>query len=165
MMNPTTTLLRSTVTLVPSESGKHYFIDDHRAGEIPLDLLRQHLHALRHAERQSLDQARLVACLAGDGNLLSCVVEAPDPAAVLRWHTLQGLPCGEIRPTDWARRSPQTGHRAPAGHSSRPVQPRRPLRLLFGQTPPSRSEPSGIAGFDHLRSTDSSRPEPDPTQG
>ena len=110
MNNPATTLLRSSVTcrLVPIASGKRYFIDDHRAGEIPLDLLRQHLHALRHAERQSPGQARLVACLAGDSNLLSCVVQAPHPAAVQRWRTLQGLPCGEIRATDWARKAPSS---------------------------------------------------------
>ena len=105
MNHTTTTLRRSSVAdrWVPTEAGTRYFIDDHRADEIPIDLLRNHLYALRHAERQSLGQAHLVACLAGDGDLLSCVVEAPDPAAVLRWHTLQGLPCGEIRPTDWAR--------------------------------------------------------------
>ena len=104
-MNTTTaTLLLGSVAdrLVPTEAGTRYFIDDHRADEIPVDLLRNHLYALRHAERQSVGQAHLVACLAGDGNVLSCVVEAPDTAAVLRWHTLQGLPCGQIRPTNWA---------------------------------------------------------------
>ena len=104
MNDTTTTLLRSCVPyrLVPTESGTRYFIDDHRAGELPVELLRHHLRALRHAEPQRLGQAHLVAWLAGDGDLLSCVVEAPDPAAVLRWHTLQGLPCGQIRPTNWA---------------------------------------------------------------
>jgi hypothetical protein len=43
---------------------------------------------------------------AGDGNFLSCVLEAPDAEAVLRWHTLQGLPCGEIHPIDWGTRAP-----------------------------------------------------------
>ena len=106
MSHTATTLLRSCLPcrLVPADSAKRYFIDDHRAGELPVDLLRQHLHALRHAEPQSLGEARLVACLAGDGNLLSCVVEAPDAAAVLRWHTLQGLPCGEIRRLTGPRR-------------------------------------------------------------
>jgi|SRR5947209_6253580 len=105
MNHTTTTLLLSCVAgrLVPAESGKRYFIDDHRAGEMPLEVLRHHLHVLRDAEPQHVGQAHLVACLAGDGTLLSCVVEAPDPAAVQRWHALQGLPCGEIRPTDWVR--------------------------------------------------------------
>ena len=107
MHDTTTTLPRSNVPyrVVPTESGTRHFIDDHRAGELPVELLRHHLRALRHAEPQRVGQAHLVAWLAGDGDLLSCVVEAPDPAAVLRWHTLQGLPCGQIRTTDWARRA------------------------------------------------------------
>lgn len=104
MNDTTTTLLLSCVRyrLVPTELAKRYFIDDHRAGELPVELLRHHLRALRLGMPQHVGQAHLVACLAGDGDLLSCVVAAPDPAAVLRWHTLQGLPCGQIRPTNWA---------------------------------------------------------------
>jgi hypothetical protein len=122
MNDTTTTLLRSCVPYrpVPTELANRYFMDDHRAGELPLELLRQHLHALRHPEPQSLGEARLVAYLAGDGDLLSCVVEAPDPAAVLRWHTLQGLPCGEIRPTDWATTRARARLRTTSGgHVSR----------------------------------------------
>ena len=105
-MNHTTTtppLSCVAYRVVPTESATRYFIDDHRAGEMSVDLLRRHLHALRHAQPQRVGQARLVACLGGDGTVLSCVVEAADAAAVQRWHTLQGLPCGQIRPTDWAR--------------------------------------------------------------
>jgi hypothetical protein len=120
MNDTTTTLLLSCVRyrLVPTELAKRYFIDDHRAGELPVELLRHHLRALRLGMPQRVGQAHLVACLAGDGDLLSCVVAAPDPAAVLRWHALQGLPCGQIRPTDWARRARSS---APAYHLSRPL--------------------------------------------
>ena len=118
MHDTTTTLLRSSVPyrVVPTESGMRHFIDDHRAGELPVELLRHHLRALRLGMPQRVGQAHLVACLAGDGDLLSCVVAAPDPAAVLRWHALQGLPCGQIRPTDWARRARSS---QPASHRSR----------------------------------------------
>ena len=85
---------------VPTEADKRYFIDHHRASEIPVGVLMQHLHSLRAARPLLVGQARLVGYQAGDGNLLSCVLEAPDPAAVVRWHSLQGLPCGDIQPSD-----------------------------------------------------------------
>jgi hypothetical protein len=86
---------------VPTEADKRYFIDHHRASEIPVGVLMQHLHALRAARPLLVGQARLVGYQAGDGNLLSCVLEAADPAAVMRWHSLQGLPCGAIQASEW----------------------------------------------------------------
>ena len=86
---------------VPADAAKRYFVDHHQACEIPVDVLIQHVHALRAARPLLVGQARLVGYLAGDGNLLSCVLEAPDPGAVVRWHALQGLPCGDTHASDW----------------------------------------------------------------
>ena len=80
--------------------GTWHFADDHRASEIPIGLLKHHLDALRRAEPVAIGRARLVAWQAGDGNLLTCVVEAPSEVEVLHWHHAQGLRCGVIRAAD-----------------------------------------------------------------
>lgn len=86
---------------VATGADKRYFVDHHRASEIPVGVLMRHLRALRADRPVLVGQARLVGYVAGDGNLLTCVLEAPDPGAVVRWHALQGLPCGEIQASEW----------------------------------------------------------------
>jgi Protein of unknown function (DUF4242) len=73
-----------------------FFADVHPGGEVPIEVL---LAALRAACASRRDPAgvRPVDYYVGTGGRITCVVEAPDAAAVRQLHATLGLPCRHIR--------------------------------------------------------------------
>jgi hypothetical protein len=73
-----------------------FFADVHPGGEMPLAVLEANLRAAR-AGQVGPAGVRPVDYRLGAGGSITCVVEAPDAAAVRQFHAALRLPCRRLR--------------------------------------------------------------------
>jgi hypothetical protein len=74
-----------------------FFADSHPVGEVPIEVLLATLGAARAGQLGSAG-VRPVDYGLGAGGRITCIVEAPDAAAVRQFHAALGLPCHRVRP-------------------------------------------------------------------
>jgi hypothetical protein len=68
------------------------FMDAHPPAEVSARTVAIWLRELRGAP-QTTDSAVLLDCLVGEHGEICCILDAPDAAAVVRWHAERDLPC------------------------------------------------------------------------
>jgi hypothetical protein len=73
-----------------------FYADVHAHRELPIAVLLANLRAARTGHLGPAGVRPVDYYLAADGSI-TCITEAPDAAAVRRFHAALGLPCARVR--------------------------------------------------------------------